>query len=75
MGMVLGELLGSAEEEVELLEELVVIRVRQEAVRFMVMMVREVGRWVLEAEQEWVLKEMEEDWALEEVSGRRRTRS
>jgi hypothetical protein len=53
--MVLGELLGSAEEEVELLEELVVIRVRQEAVRFMVLMVREVGRWVLEAEQEWVL--------------------
>ena len=69
MGMVLGELLGSAEEEVELLEELVVIRVRQEAVRFMVLMVREVGRWVLEAEQEWVLKEMEEDWVLEEVSG------
>jgi hypothetical protein len=67
--MVLKELLGSAEEEVELLEELAVIGVRQEAVRLMVLMVREVGRWVLEVEQEWVLKEMEEDWVLEEVSG------
>jgi len=53
----------------ELLEELAVIGVRQEAVRLMVLMVREVGRWVLEVEQEWVLKEMEEDWVLEEVSG------
>ena len=69
MVMVLKELLGSAEEEVELLEELAVIGVRQEAVRLMVLMVREVGRWVLEVEQEWVLKEMEEDWVLEEVSG------
>ncbi len=67
--MVLGELLGSAEEEVELLEELEVIGVRWKAVRFMVLMVREVGGRVLEAEQEWVLKEMEEDWVLEEVSG------